>query len=319
MNKASSWLIGVITFGFTLLVPCGAAANPVVRGDYPDPGIARVGKQFWLATSERYRGSKGVFPLFRSSNLYNWKRAGSAFRKPPRGTNGSYWAPEYFRYGKRTYMFYTARYRDKLCIASSEVTRPYGYRDRGVLLCHNRGAIDPFVIRSSGGKVWLVWKSQRNSKMDPSRIWMQRVSINRNSVLGRRIKVMTASPQGWESGVIEAPSLFRRGGYWYMVYSGSDCCGVNCSYGVGAARSRHLTRGWERYPGNPILRGDGAWKCPGHGSLMAVGGEDYYVYHAYNSTFRKRSLLLDRIRWVNGWPTIGNGFPARSAPRPLVG
>jgi hypothetical protein len=57
---------------------------------------------------------------------------------------------------------------------------------------------------------------------------------------------------------------------------------------------------------------------------VRVGGVPYLVYHAWQaphvcSDGGSRKLMLDRIRWSGGWPTVANGTPSRTAqPAPSI-
>ena len=104
----------------------------------------------------------------------------------------------------------------------------------------------------------------------------------------------------------------RRDGWFYLFYSGNACCGRECNYALGVARSRNLLGPYEKNPANPILKGNEAWKCPGHGSFVETAkGRDFLLYHAYNArdnVYVGRQALLDEVRWeAGGWPTINNG------------
>jgi len=51
--------------------------NPVMAGDYPDPSVIRVGKEFWaVATSSEWSPQ---FPILHSTDLVNWELTGSVF------------------------------------------------------------------------------------------------------------------------------------------------------------------------------------------------------------------------------------------------
>ena len=67
-------------------------ANPVLRGDYPDPSVIRVGELYYAtATSSEWAPH---FPLLVSRDLVNWEVAGSVFEETPEWASGSFWAPE---------------------------------------------------------------------------------------------------------------------------------------------------------------------------------------------------------------------------------
>ena len=136
-----------------LCVPGGASAagpplpawtNPVVAGDFPDPGAIYDGGQFWVATTA---SPAGLFPVLRSGDLRTWTLTGAAFPTGPAWAAGSYWAPALTRVGDRVLMFYSARARTgRHCVAVAAAPTPAGpYTDAGPLVCQARGSIDPAV------------------------------------------------------------------------------------------------------------------------------------------------------------------------------
>src|SRR5215203_1061890 len=55
--------------------------NPVLAGDYPDPSVIRVGKDYYAtATSSEWSPE---FPVLHSRDLVNWNLAGVVFPKRP--------------------------------------------------------------------------------------------------------------------------------------------------------------------------------------------------------------------------------------------
>jgi beta-xylosidase len=116
----------------------------------------------------------------------------------------------------------------------------------------------------------------------------------------------------WEAQLVEGPFVLRRGDWFYMFYSGNACCGRECNYALGVARSRNLLGPWEKHKDNPILKGNETWKCPGHGTIVTdQRGRTFLLYHAYNAkdfVYVGREALLDEVTWtVDGWPVINNG------------
>ena len=110
----------------------------------------------------------------------------------------------------------------------------------------------------------------------------------------------------------EAPWLIRRDGTYYLFYSGNV---YDQRYRTGVARASRVTGPYEKHAG-PILANNARWVGPGHGSVVAVGGTDFFVYHAWSATPQGtpapggRRVLVDRITWAGGWPKIANGTPS---------
>jgi beta-xylosidase len=292
--------------------------NPALAGDYPDPSVIRVGQDYWAtATSSEWAPE---FPILHSRDLVNWRVVGAVFQKRPAWSVGNYWAPEISEDRGTFYIYYTAKKKDgPLCVAVAKARRPQGpYTDHGALVCQEVGSIDGFPIRDENGQRYLLWKEDGNSKSVPTPIWAQRLSPDGTRLVGERQELIR-NDQAWEKhaslpygDLVEGPALVRRGDWFYMFYAGNFCCARECNYMIGVARSRKLLGPWEKNPANPILRGNDAFKCPGHGTIVTdARGRDYLMYHAMDAkdfVYVGRQALLDEVQWgANGWPTINNG------------
>jgi xylan 1,4-beta-xylosidase len=294
--------------------------NPVARGDYPDPSAIRI-RGGYLAAATGTPSSGAVPPLLRSPDLVHWRRFGRMFRRFPRWVRGDIWAPELTWSSGRVVVYYSARSRrGRHCVAAATSRRPFGrYVDRRRLVCQRTGSIDPFVAAAPDGR-YLVWKNDGNGYRRGAHIWIQRLRPDGLGVVGPRVSILDGRP-GWERGIIEAPAIVHHDGLYYLFYSGGACCEPGCTYAVGVARSANLVSGWERFRGNPIMRANGKWLCPGHGSpIDDRAGTLYLLYHAYRRgrAARGRALLLDRIDWRQAWPEInrGRGPGIASHPNP---
>lgn len=298
--------------------------NPVIPGDNPDSSLIRVAKQYWAtATATSW---PPIFPLFRSTDLANWKPAGYVFKERPSWAKRKFWAPEISEYKHRFYVYYAAECdttkpecaADKhspnpLCIGVATALSPAGpYTDSGhPLICQRLGSIDPMAF-ADGNKRYLIWKEDDNSSpcKPPTRIWAQQLSPDGMSVEGPRTELLENDPQSWEHDVVEGPFLLKRKDDYYLFYSGAACCGVGCNYGLGVARAHNLLGPYEKDPANPLIPENAQWACPGHGSIVLTpAGHMYLLHHAVPRGASKwiRNAVLDEVRWdSNGWPTINN-------------
>ena len=295
--------------------------NPVMPGDYPDPSVIRVGRDYWAtATTSQWAP---IFPLLHSTDLVNWEIRGAVFQRPPSWSAGSYWAPEISADRGRFFVYYTARQaKGPLCVAVADAARPGGpYTDHGPLVCQDAGSIDATAIRDENGRRYLVWKEDGNSRKLPTPLWAQPLSDDGTRLVGEKTEILR-NEAPWEAHLVEGPYILRRGDWFYIFYSADACCGRRCNYKLGVARSRKLFGSWERYAGNPILAGNDQWKCPGHGTVVQDrSGRTFLLYHAYDAStfeFVGRQALLDEVTWnPEGWPAINDGKgPSGSAPTP---
>ena len=316
----------------SLAPPQQQFANPIVPGDHPDPTIVLVNGTFWAsATSGEWSPQ---FPLYRSDDLREWTPAGSIFPEQPAWAEGSFWAPElvHDEVTDRFVAWYVAKKRGgPLCIAVATAESASGpYTDHGPLICEDDGSIDPCFARDEHGEPFLIWKEDGNSKQRPTPIWCRPLSDDLLTLQGEKTMLIT-NDQPWEEGVVEGPYILRHEGMFYLFYAGNSCCGRECKYAEGVARSKTLLGPWKKNPANPIIGSNDNWRCPGHGTAVHTQGskeqpaQDYLLYHAYpagGTIYVGREALLDEITWRDGWPVVNSGHgprdPASSQPIDFV-
>jgi xylan 1,4-beta-xylosidase len=296
--------------------------NPALAGDYPDPSVIRIGKDFWAtATSSEWSPQ---FPILHSTDLVNWEVVGSVFSNRPAWAVGNFWAPEITKYNGLYYIYYVGRKKGgPLSVAVATADKPQGpYTDHGPLVSQAMGSIDPVISKDEKGDLYLIWKEDGNSQRKPCVLWAQRLDDSGLKLLGEP-RELFRNDAPWEGAVIEGPFIVRRPDYFYLFYSGNGCCGLNCNYALGVARAKSLLGPWEKNPVNPILASNGDWKCPGHGSIVQDENDRYWLlYHAYNANsfvFTGREALLDEVKFTtDGWAQINQSAgPSREAPSPF--
>lgn len=294
--------------------------NPVRAGDYPDPSVIRVGDDYWAAaTSSEWAPH---FPLLHSRDLVNWEIKGHVFNQMLAWAKANFWAPEISQYQGKFFVYYTAREAasNRLAVAVATAAHPGGpYTDHGPLIAQEAGSIDAMPFTDAQGVRWLLWKEDGNSKKLPTPIWLQRLREDGLALVGEKREILRNDAK-WEGAVVEGPFVLRRGDWYYLFYSGGACCGRNCNYALGVARAKTMSGPWEKAPTNPILAGNEAWRCPGHGSIVAdPEGRYWLLYHAYAQkgfVATGREMLLDEVVFgSDGWPTIngGRGASTRAA------
>jgi xylan 1,4-beta-xylosidase len=294
--------------------------NPVIAGDFADPSVILVGDTYYAAGTSSEWGP--AYPIYSSKNLIDWEYVGPVFRELPVWTMGSYWAPELYYRNGTYYCYYTARRKyDKQSFIGVATTTDLkkGFKDHGVILEWTKEAIDAFVAEDKG-KLYITWKAYGLDKDKGIEILGAELSPDGLQVTGKEFTLIKADPAGWEGGGVEGQSIFRRGNFWYMLYSGNACCGAGCDYQVGFARAERLQGPWTKFEGNPALFGDETWKCPGHGTVVITQDNRYfYLHHAYNAvdlTFVGRQGVLSELVWneTTEWPFFryGRTTPAQA-------
>ena len=319
-------------------------ANPVLDADFPDPTVMRApdGTYYAYATQTKRAGNWINIQLAASTDLTHWRAIGDALPVKPAWASQTqdFWAPHVTRAGRRYILYYSAKpdasdERHGLCLGVATASSPKGpFRDIGKALQCGPGFvnIDPMEFHDPAtGKHWLYW----GSGFEPIRV--QELGSDLVSFApGSTPKDLIAPPPGKNSFpvLVEGSWVIRRGGYYYLFYSGDNCCGPKANYAVMVARSRSATGPFETLeqatgkPHSIVLEKRGHWFAPGHNSIITDrGGRDWIVYHAIDDRRprenksdeinTRRILLIDPIAWRNGWPTIdgpSSGLRHRPAP-----
>ena len=296
--------------------------NPVVPFDCPDPGVIAVTDDDGIPTYAMVC-TGGTFPIRTSRDLVFWSDSGAAILpngKPSWAANGNRnWAPEIHRVGDRYVAYYTCADGDnRLSIGyatADDVLGPYT-ESPGPLVQNPVGVIDATFLVADDVP-YLFYKIDGNSVGQPTPIFVRELAADGESFApgSSQIQVLVNDGGTWEGGVVEAPWIVENDGMYFLFYSGNV---YDHRYRTGVARSASPTGPYEKH-GAPILANNERWVGPGHGTVLDVGGLHYLVYHAWtnagdgtNEGSAGRHGLVDRIQWVDGWPTIHDGTPSRS-------
>lgn len=301
VRKIIKCITAIILFPLTLLAQQNNDA--VIPGDFADPSVIKVGNTYFaVGTSSEWAPH---FPIFKSTDLKNWKQTGYVFDKTPEWTSGSFWAPEYYKIKNTYYIYYTARRKSDNTSYIGVATSKYpdkGFLDRGPLVTFGKEAIDAFVYNDNG-QLYITFKAYGLDKR-PIEILASKLSADGLKLEGEPFTLLKDEQRMG----MEGQSILKQGNYYYIFYSGGNCCGTKCSYNVAVARSTNFAGPYETYTSNPILSENDTWKCMGHGTFVkGKGGEDIYLHHAYNkesTVFTGRQGLISELVWGDEWPSF---------------
>jgi beta-xylosidase len=304
---------------FLILIPlCSWGQQLVLRGDYPDPSVVKIGDTYWAtATTSNWAPA---YPILKSKDLVNWETVSHIFPTLPDWADYYFWAPEITYENGKVYVYYAAHKKGgNLCLGVASADRPEGpYTDHGPLMCEEVGSIDAYPMRDEDGKLYMVWKEDANSVGKPTSIWVMGMNEERTSFTGEK-KELFRNNAPWEGNLVEGVSMIRHGDYIYAFYAGAGCCGAACTYAVGVARSKSLFGPWEKYQKNPIMKTNEQWVCPGHGTPVEKDGRYYFMYHAYDKTNNvhtgRQGLLIEYTITPDGWIEFVNSTtPQKHVP-----
>lgn len=313
----------------TLALAAGLQTQPVLKGDLTihDPTLLRVGGRY-LAMGTGYEGiDGGTLRLKTSPDGVTWSDAGHLGDRQPAWVGKllgaeppNLWAPSLFRRGSTTYLYFAASTFGKNTSGIGLMTNPAldpkrpgrGWVDRGLVFASKAGdtfnAIDPARIDTPDGRAWLAfgsfWNGIKLRELEP-----------RSGLLNARNRTLysLASRGG---GAIEAASILRHGGFYYLFVSFDRCCaGLSSTYRIMVGRAKAVTGPYTDRAGVPMLRGGGTQLQASQGRYIGPGGQEVYqdgteerlVYHYYDRDLGGTSQLqTSPLLWgTDGWPTLG--------------
>jgi hypothetical protein len=282
-----------------VVAPQYFTSPPIVAGkrydhNFPDPFLLRVGTTYYAyATST---GEKNL-PVLTSKDLFNWFPAGSGEampRAPVWAVNdplrGQQWAPAVVALAGR-YVAYSSWEiaAGRRCISAAWGSSPAGpFTDVGAPLdCgwDPAGAIDPEPFVGPNGVPYLLWKSEGQRNVAPTRIWSRQLSSNGLSFApGTLPNLLLTTALAWEQPLIENPSMVLWKGSYHLAYSAGPW--ESPSYAMGIARCSG--------PAGPCVRSRTTPLIPNDPSQTGAGGGSFFVdasgglriaYHAWNPPY----------------------------------
>ena len=315
--------------------------NPVIRWDFADPTVLKAADGWYYAYSTENLTTERLayIQAARSRDLVNWELLPDAMPEKPEwaSTTRDFWAPGVIEADGRYYMYFSGIHdeRESMCLGvatSGSPGGPFVPEDDPLRCGDGFENIDPMPFDDPRtGESLLYWGSDgapiRVQRLAPDRLHFARGS---NAIA----LVYTDIIQPYER-LVEGAFVVYRDGFYYLFYSGDNCCSAPANYGVMVARSRSATGPFEKrsettgeWGANVILNMNERWEGPGHNSVIRdEAGQDWIFYHAIDPEDRynpgteapKRPMLMDPIVYRSGWPEIEGQSPSTSERQgPLV-
>ncbi|MGH2945342.1 MAG: family 43 glycosylhydrolase [Solirubrobacteraceae bacterium] len=335
--------IGASSPGVSRAAP--AYTNPVTAGTvdtFPDPVVIRGKDGYWYAygTTNPIFQSKGedgehVLPILRSSDMTDWSYVGDVYTRATQPdwwpSEARPWAPE-IRYIDGTYHLSYGNVAGVVGLATAPT--PAGpWTDEGTVIPQGNGCptgnIDQAQATDRDGTHYMYWGSY-------DVVCVAKMNADATRIVGAPTEVLVAR-RG------EGAFVVRHDDWYYLFYSEAGCCqGAFSGYTVKAGRSRDPLGPFVDPQGTPltapetkdgfVVSGNGnRWVGPGHhGFSTDLSGQDWLVYHAIpkddpdldpvssvpNRILSRRPMLIDRLDWVDGWPTVRGGEWASDDAQP---
>ena len=278
--------------------------------DFADPFVLRVGGTYYGYSTN---AGAGDIQVIRSSDLVNWEIVGNGLAGVPGwAAEGSTWAPAVLARNGGYVVYYTVkdRFSGKQCISRGVASSPTGpFRDdsAGPLICQADlgGSIDPSPFVDGDGRAYLLWKAE-GSGGPPQTIWSQELTADGLALTGEPHALISAD-RSFERGVVEAPSLFREGGTYYLVYAAANWNSrqYTTAYATCAGPAGPCSK-----PANGRILSSGS-QLAGPGGVEVFRGGDgalWVAFHAFSEPNvgypSSRYLHLARLRVSGGGLSI---------------
>jgi arabinan endo-1,5-alpha-L-arabinosidase len=306
--------------------------NPVFEPVLADPTVIK-GDDGWFyayGTMDDWGDGKGPrkIPVIRSKNLSQWEYVGEAFTaKPTWKEKGGIWAPDIAKVAGKYHLYYAfSTWGDpNPGIGLAIADHPAGpFKDHGKLFLSSEvdvpNSIDPYYFEENGQK-YIFWGSFSNDKTQGT--YGVLLSKDGQSVpdLSKKFKVA--------AGDFEAVMIQKKGKYYYFFGSKESCCeGAKSKYHIRVGRSRSFKGPFldregkdlrERGTGTLLIKPNEQYAGPGHNAKLITDrkGKDWMLYHAIDkvnpylpSGANRRVLMLDEVKWEQGWPYIDHSEPS---------
>lgn len=324
-------------------------ANPVLDADFPDPTVVRAadGAYYAYATQGKHGGVSVNIQVARSRDLVAWEHLGDALPAKPGWASATqdFWAPHVSEHDGTFFLYYSAKpdvaLQDTtrgLCLAVATSRSPAGpFTDVGAPLQCGPGFvnIDPMAFDDpQTGRRLLYWGSGFGP-IKVRELGADRVSFLPGSAVTDLVHPVPTADSTDYRRLVEGAWVTYRAPYYYLYFSGDNCCGPRAHYAVMIARARSATGPFETLaeatgaPSSVMLERSDLWAAPGHNSVVTdARGDDWIVYHAVDvrrpradstaDVNTRRVMLLDRITYRDGWPRIEGAPSASPLPRPAA-
>ena len=298
--------------------------NPVIARNFPDPHVIRANDQYF-AYSTTSAGSNIRYA--RSPDLVTWEIVGEALPAlaswsgpTPLFSDVAHkatWAPAVAQVGDGFVMYYTTPAlemprpdgKPSQCIGvatSDSPDGPFDDESEGPIVCQADlgGSIDATQFADEDGTQYLLWKNDGNCCGIPTRFYIQELTDDGLELVGEATDMGVSNDLLWERFVIEAPTLWKNDGTYFLFYSGNDF--ASAEYAVGYATSSEVLGPYVDAEENPILRTEPPAAGPGHQSIVADDDGDLWMtYHAWDYSHigypqGRRAMWIDELVFEDG-------------------
>ena len=296
----------------------GNFKNPILFADYSDPDVIRVGDTFYM-TASSFNYVPGL-PILTSKDLVNWKLVNYALKNIqfdnydiPQHAKGV-WAPAIRHHDGEFFIYYGMPDEGIFMVKTAD---PLGQWQEPVCVLEGKGLIDSCPFWDEDGKAYIVHAYAKSRIGFKSMLGIFEMSadgtkaITEDHILYNGVKTQPT---------IEGPKVYKRDGFYYIL---APAGGVKTGWQT-ALRSKSIYGPFEE---KIVLRqGNSPVNGPHQGGLVDTANGDEWFLHFQDRGLYGRICHLQPVKWVDGWPVMGDepydeycGTPLLSGKKPNCG
>ena len=301
-----------------------------------DPNILfHEGIYYLYGTDEKRKSALGN-PVYTSSDLVNWTEQELAFKKTDDTWGQRYfWGAEVIKKDDKFLMYYCCSPNEEdgeplnMHLAAAIANSPLGpfteVRAPMYAIEGKDEAIDQNVFVDEDAQAYLFFVKVVIETHNE--IHVVKLKDNYLDIDGESIACILPD-QEWESNewdghkVAEAPFVFKRGDFYYMLYTCNHF--LDDKYAIGYATAQSPLGPWEKHDGNPILQMNDHVRGTGNACITKSpdGKESFIVYHTHNKPGQvaPRMVSIDRVTFTpstNACADIMSIEGPTTSPKPI--
>lgn len=245
------------------------------------------------------------------------------------GFRNHVWAPDIIKWHNQWWLAYSCSTfgKNTSAIGLMRAERLNGqWKDEGCIIASKEkrdewNAIDPNFVIDDNDQPWLTWGSFWDGIQLARLDTTMHLASNPVTIARRHHQNDSSAAENPTSkfagrNAIEAPFIFKHGGYYYLFVSWDYCCrGAKSNYRVAVGRSKQVEGPYLDREGKDMRNGGGTlflegdkteFEATGHSAAYTFNGEDIFVCHGYSAKHNGMALLIQRpIQWTaDDWPYI---------------
>lgn len=303
-------------------------ASPRLQGDINihDPSLIKQGDTYYLFSTGDSRGlvNQGNVQIRKSTDLINWQYVGTVFPTTPEWITAalgfrprSLWAPDISYFNGKYHLYYAGSgfgtNNSVIGLAVNDTLDPesphYKWVDLGEVIrsktSDNWNAIDAQISFDADDNPWMSLGSFWDG------IKMRRIDRESGKLFAADTTLYSLASRG--GGPIEAPSIIRRGNYYYQFVSFDFCCRkANSTYKIMVGRATAITGPYTDRQGHRMDKGGGELLLAGYDRYHGPGGQSVYldgntyrlILHYYDARDNgTHKLQIRNLDWTaDDWP-----------------